>query len=192
MAYIRTGGEPILTTAKDRGDEWYKFEIKTTKVFHMKNLYKFVYEWMMEEGFRAAMVEKDNDEYPETYYEEWMLPEGHIERRIWWRFVMNPETHAREHTQYRYYVDLNFRNLWLKNKETVVDGRKVKAQDGEVSVFGKAYAKIFLDEINTHPVLKYFSYFFRKRWIKHVKEGYRDDIRFRMRKLQDAIKDFIT
>ena len=185
-------GEPVLTKISDKGTVMYEFELKTAKVFHMKNLYKFVYEYLLEEGYRASMVEDDSDEYPETYYDEWRLPEGHMERRIWWRFVMNPEFHARPHTRYRYYVDLNFRNLWLKNIETVVGKRKVRAQDGEISIVVKAYLKILDDDIVKHAIMKYFSYFFRRRWIKQIREGYRDDLRHRMRKFQDAVKDFMA
>lgn len=182
----------ILSSIKDKGKSLYSFELKNTKIFHMKNFYKFLYQYMIEEGYRTAGIEDQSDTYPETFYDEWVLPNGYMERRIWWRFYYNPETHARFGTQYRYYIDLNFRNLWLKDTETVIQGKKIKAQKGEIGIIVKAYFKfISEDEIKKHPILQYFYYFWRRRWIKYIYEGYRDDLRAKMRKLQDAIKEFM-
>ncbi|MBR9690982.1 hypothetical protein GOV08_04835 [Candidatus Woesearchaeota archaeon] len=177
----------------DKGIEFYRFRLKSEKIFHMKNFYRFLYQYMMEEGFRAAddLDPGESDMFPETYYEEWHFPQGHMERRMWWRLVFNPELHSRATTRYRYYVDLNFRNLNLTNVEAVVDGRRAKVQSGEVEIVVRAYLKIFWDEIREHKILRYFDWFFRKRWYKDTMFGYRDDLRNRMRKLQDAVKDFM-
>lgn len=193
---------PRFKSTKDKGTDamghegkaMYEFEFKEVKIFHMKNFYKFLYWWLMEEGWRAAEDEGENDDKIETFYEEWRLPDGNMERRIWWRLVYNPEFHSRDTSRHRYYLDIHIKNLFLKNVDTVVGGRKVKAQEGEVEVKAKAYIKIFDDDIKKHPIFgQYLIYkFFRQRWYKHTFEGYRDDLRIRMRKLQDTMKDFFS
>lgn len=179
-------------SAKEKGHMFYDFEFKAIKVFHMKNFYRFVYWWLQEEGYRAANPEDENDEHPEVYFEEWRMPAGDLQRRIWWRLLFNPEFHGREKARHRYIIDVNFKNLFLKNVDTVINGRKVKAQEGEISVKVKAYLWYYYEDVTTHPLLKYFKYFFEKRWVKPMREGYRDDLRHRMRKFQDAMRDFFN
>lgn len=186
------GTEPIIRSKGDKGDSFYEFEFRVIKVFHMKNFYKFMYMWFQEEGYRAVNPDSMVDEYPEVYYEEWRLPDGEFQRRIWWRFMFNPETHSKPTSRYRYFIDVNFKNLYMKNVESVINGRKVKAQEGEVEVGVKAYVWIDTESVVANPFLKTFGYFFKKRWIKHTKEGYRDEIRWRMRRLQDAMKEFFN
>ena len=181
---------PGILNKSDKGTAVYDIAFKTTKTFHMKNLYKFIYEYLMEEGWRSSMDEGNDDTSPETYYEEWVMPNGFIERRIWWRLQLNPETPP--NSRYMYYMDITFRNLYIKNVDTVVGGRKSKAQDGEVNIEATAYLRMFYDDVEKHPILKYFFYFFKNRWIKNIFEGYRNDLRFRMRKFQDAINQFFT
>ena len=178
----------------NKGKDTYQFEFRTIKVFHMKNFYRFVYWYLLEEGWRAAEDESENDEKWETFFEEWRMPDNTLQRRIWWRLVYCPESpHGRTSSRYRYYLDLNFVNLFLKNTETVVGGRKVTAQEGEVKVVVKGYIKIFDDDVQKHPFVgKVLYHFFRKRWYKQIYEGYREDIRFKLRGFQDALKDFFN
>lgn len=177
---------------KDKGTPFYDFEFKAIKVFHMKNFYKFVYWWLQEEGYRAANPEDEIDDHPETFYEEWRMPDGDLQRRIWWRMLFNPEFHGQDSARHRYIIDLNYKNLFMRNVDTVINGRKVKAQEGEVEVVVNAYLWYYTKDVEEHPLLKYFKYFFKKRWIKPMKEGYRDDLRARMRKFQDALRDFFN
>jgi len=177
------------------GRDMYNFEFKIIKVFHMKNFYRFMYWYLIEEGWRAAEDDDgfENDERFETFFEEWRMADGTLQRRIWWRIVFNPEFHSRGSSRYRYYVDINFKNLFLKNTEAVISGRKVAAQEGELRVNVKAYIRIFDDDIKKHPLIGNVLYqFFRRRWYKPIFEGFREDIRIRMRNLNDAMKDFFN
>ena len=193
-------GYPKFKDIKEKGSDalgnpgksMYDFELKEVKVFHMKNFYKFLYWYLTEEGWRASEDEGENDEKIETFYEEWRHADGTMERRIWWRLMYNPEFHGRPHTRYRYFLDINIKNLFLKNTDTVVSGRKVKAQEGEVEIKAKLYIKIYDDEMKKNAIMNALYRFFRKRWYKHTFEGYRDDARIRVRKLQDSIKDFFN
>ena len=178
--------------SKSKGESFYDFEFKAIKVFHMKNFYKFVYWWLQEEGYRGCNPEDENDDHPETYYEEWRMPDGDMQRRIWWRLVFNPEFHGRDEARHRYIIDINFKNLFLKNVDTVINGRKVKAQEGEIELKVDAKLLYYMEDVFEHPILHYFKYFFKKRWTKPMKEGYRDDLRARMRKFQDALRDFFN
>ncbi len=192
---------PRFKSTKDKGSDslgvegksLYEFEFRVVKVFHMKNFYKFVYWYLTEEGWRAAEDEGEEDERVETFFEEWREPNGNMQRRIWWRLVYNPEFHSRGTSRYRYYMDLNFTNLFMRNTETVVGGRKMTAQEGELKVRVKVYIKIFDQDVKKHPLMgPILFHFFRKRWYKPIFEGYRNDIRVRARNLQDAMKDFFN
>jgi hypothetical protein len=192
---------PRFKSTKDKGSDslgnkgkaMYEFEFRVVKVFHMKNFYKYVYWYLTEEGWRAAEDEGENDERIETFFEEWREPNGNMQRRIWWRLVFNPEFHSRGSSRHRYYMDLNFTNLFLRNTETVVGGRKISAQEGELKVRVKVYVKIFDEDVEKHPLMgKVLFHFFRRRWYKPIYEGYRTDVRARARSLQDAMKDFFN
>lgn len=192
---------PRFKSQKDKGSDamgvegrpMYKFEFRAIKVFNMRNFYRFMYWYLLEEGWRAAEDETDNDENWETFFEEWRAPDGTLQRRIWWRVLFNPESHSRGTSRYRYYMDITYKNLFLKNTETVVSGRKVSAQEGELTVNVTGYVKIYDSDVKAHPLIGNVLYqFFRRRWYKLIFEGYRDDIRIRIRSLNDAMKDFFN
>jgi hypothetical protein len=177
------------------GRSMYDFQFRAVKVFHMKNFYRFLYWYLTEEGWRSAEDDEkfENDNKFETFFEEWRAADGMLQRRIWWRLTYNPEFQSRYSSRYRYYMDLNMKNLFLKNVETVVGGRKVNAQQGEVEIKVKGYIRIYDDDVKKNPFIgRVLFHFFRKRWYKPIYEGYREDIRIKLRSLQDALKDFFN
>lgn len=137
-----------------------KFSIKYKDVFSMRYLYRRVHEWLMEEDYWS----EKSSQWGEKLYLERISGNGNKELWIWWRSSKN-------YTQsfFKFYMDIDYHVLDLKDKEIVVDGKKVKTHDGEVEVLVTASIQLDPDKSwNKNFILKnfYLQNFFLNRIYK--------------------------
>lgn len=157
--------------------------VKYEEVFHMKELYKYIREWMRDRGY----LDDDKEKWMETYYLDKMGPAGK-EIWIWWRTTREPD----ENSYLQYKLNIDFHTLALKDVEIVHQGKKVKAHKGEVEMLISAWV-IFdpKDAFEKSGFLKrYFKTFVDKIYREQL-EAKRLELLKEVNELQEAIKQFL-
>jgi len=134
-----------------------QFEIEHDDVFHLKNLYKRVYDWLLDEGWIAA---DGGDENVETMYWQRSAQSGLDEHQIWWRVFKIPENNS----YYRYYIKIDFQTLYMKKIEVMHQGQKMGTNKGDVIIRVSAYLQLdYKNEWEDSSFLKSIHNLFRKR-----------------------------
>ncbi len=108
-----------------------QFSLNYKHVFSMEYLYKRVHEWLVEEGYcEGTGSGPKSDKWIEKLYLERISSNGARQIWIWWRMdkdYANPF--------FKFYLNVDFHGLNLKDHEIVVDGTKVAMNKGECEVF---------------------------------------------------------
>jgi len=170
------------------------FEIEKEDLFHLKNLYKMIQEWLALNQFYS--VDSDNvidpktrDTNIETLYFQRILPEGSSEHHIWWRTHKIP----RGNNYYKYYMKLDFQTLNMKSKEITVRGQKIKSNFGDVII--RCKCSLVLDykkEWRNHWFLKHVQKLFLQYIYKKRVDYLKMDVWVTTYKLQDVIKQYLS
>ena len=180
---------------KFSGDEKYnilvaKLEIENEETFHMKNLYKMIYNWLLEEGF----TDLDNGDYPEIMYIERILGSGSKEHRIWWRCIQVPK----KSQYYRYYLKIDYMTLNMKSIEVMHQGHKMKTDRGDCIIRIWAYLQLdytYEDDNSkgwrSSPFMMRWDKLFRNRIYKAQIESYKVDLYKTSYRLQNVIKQYL-
>ncbi|MFH1174030.1 MAG: hypothetical protein V1725_02795 [archaeon] len=171
---IRKGDErDILVT---------KFEIDVDDVFHLKNLYKTIYEWTKIEGWKAA----DGNGEPEMLY--WERRTQVTEHQIWWRFMMKPDNN----TYFTYFLKIDYQTLAMGGTEVPYDGKKIKSNKGEVILRVQAWLLVDPDnKWDDATFLKQIERIFRKRIYKQQIEDYKKRLEIITERLRNTIKTYL-
>lgn len=181
VAKLRPGdGRDILAT---------RFEIEHEDVFHLKNLYKLVHEWLEDEDFISidTISEGDNDKV-ETLYLDRINMSGEKEHFIWWRTVQVP----RGNSYYRYFLKIDWQTLYMKNIEIMHKGHKFKTNKGDVILRIEAWLQLdYQDKWRKNPFLNIFEKWFRERFYLDSIKKYRDDLYLTAFRLHNTIKQYL-
>jgi hypothetical protein len=177
MAYgLRPGDQRDILAAK--------FEVTNKEVFHLKNLYKLVHEWLEIERWETI----DNTGEVENLYWERVKPDGAKEHHIWWRCQKIPENNR----YYRYFLKIDFQTLAIKDIEIMFQGHKMETNKGEITFRIEAWLQLdFRNEWQDHWFLKHFDKIFRERVYKKQKDSYKNDLYNEAYMLQHAIKQYL-
>ncbi len=167
-------------TGEKKNIRAHKFTIQTKQVFHLKNTYTYVYEWLLEEGFES---ETEDDKY-ETMYDEKIAPDGGRVIRAWWRSTMDPDNNS----YYRYRLNIFYEINGIKKTEAMFKGRKIKADNGEIFIHGEAILELDYKNMFKAGLLLRLSKWFRLRLYKKQREYYEEDLRRRATRLQEDMK----
>ena len=168
-----------------------QLEIENEETFHMKNLYKLMHDWLIEEGFKD-LYDGDN---PEILYLERILGTGFKEHRIWWRCLRTPG----KSEYYRYFIKVDFMTLNMKAIEVMHQGHKMKTDRGDAVIKIWAYLQLDCqyDPITKKggwrgsPFLMNFDKIFRNRVYKAQIESYRIDLYKTSYRFQNIIKQYL-
>lgn len=164
-----------------------KLEIENEDTFHMKNFYKLMHDWLIEEGFRSIYDDPD-DENPEILYLERILGTGVKEHRIWWRCLKTPG----KSQYYRYFLKLDIQNLNMKSIEVMHQGHKMKTDRGDCVIRIWAYLQLdYKGQWMAHPLLKKLDPLFRHRIYKAQIEAYKIDLYKIVYRFQNVIKQYL-
>lgn len=177
MAYGLRPGDPrdILVA---------KFEIENEEVFHFKNLYKLIYEWLEEEGYKTI----DEAGEIESLYLEMLDQEGNKQHHIWWRTQMIPE----DNRYYRYFLKIDFQTLNMKSIEIMEQGHKMSTNKGDVIFRVEGWLQLdYRNEWQNHWFLKHWDKLYRERIYKNQIETYRADFYSTVYRLQQTVKQYL-
>jgi len=161
------------------------FEIEHEDVFHLKNLYKMIFEWF---GMHKFVSVDNNDSNIETLYFEKILQNGNKEHHIWWRTHNIPDNNK----YYKYYLKFDYQTLNMGKHKVTHKGQQISTNSGDLILRCEAY--LILDYQKTwrnHWFLKNFENLFIKRWYKAQIDFLKTDLWIKTYKLQDAIKQYM-
>jgi hypothetical protein len=163
-----------------------KFEIEHEDVYHMKNLYKRVYEWLVDEGFTAA--EGPSDTLYETLYWERTRANDSQEHHIWWRAVDTPRNNA----YYRYFLKIDFQTINMKKIEIMHKGQKFGTNKGDVIIRVEGWLQLdYNDQWKKSGILSMFEQWFRERFYLADWRKYKDDLYLTTYRLHTTIKQYL-
>jgi hypothetical protein len=163
------------------------FEIEHEDVFHLKNLYKRMYEFLVDEGWLAA---DGGDTLYETLYWERQRANESQEHHIWWRCYRIPEGNR----YYAYFLKIDYQTLNMRKIEVMHKGQKFGTNKGDVILRISSY---LLPDYNNEwkkeksGILGYFDYWFRKRIYKQEIDSYKKDCYAATYRFHTMIKQYL-
>lgn len=126
----------------------------------MKELYKVLHDWLMDNDWRDT--DEGNDHW-ESYYAERTTGGGAKELWIWWR-LSKPVRYA---PYLRYHLDIDFHGLGILPTELVKDGRKMNVHKGEIEMKIKgAIELLYTSKFKENVLLRNLERVFTKRIYK--------------------------
>lgn len=161
-----------------------EYEIEMEDVFSWKDLYKEVFRWLQEEGFKHL----DGTEYVEDLYWERHNSNGNIDYHIWWRVIRNDY----KNPFFQHFLKINFQGINMGKTEVMVDGHKMKSNQGDGIIRVKAVLIMDPDKkLREHPIMKNFIWWFMNRvYQKRIKEQ-KDDLYKTAYRLQVRVKQYL-
>jgi len=149
-------------------------------VFHLKNLYKVIHDWIIQEGFGP-------DKDMEVLYYQWDKQTAGTEHWIWWR------TERESGDKYlKYRIDVDMHTLGITKAEVVVGGHKMKTNTGEVDVHITGYMVYdYEDKWKKSKFLSMFHDFYRKRIKKETYTDLEENFIFDVYRLHAHIKQYL-
>jgi len=180
------------------------FKIKYSDVFHLKNLYIMMHEWLADEMWTGKMkplgafrphpgsTHMDIEKlYMERYHQK-ALHRGGTELWLWWRLQKEP--FGKYQTYYNYAIDIDFHGMYLVKQEIMHQGKKIKVDKGELEIEfrPKIVRSPVAQKWDKHWFLKHFKDLYENRIIsqdldKLEKELWRDCYRF-----QGVVKSYLN
>jgi hypothetical protein len=151
-----------------------KYELEYEDVFHLKNLYAGLYNWLEGEGWSSA----DGGEAEQLYFEI-KQPNGGAFHHIWWRFSKDV------HKYYRLFLKIDFQTINMQQVEVMWKDKKTKTNKGDLII--RVQLTIQWDPNNLiadHWILKHFENYLRNKLfekdlkaVKGIAEGDGNDLR---------------
>ncbi|MCK5107557.1 MAG: hypothetical protein KAQ83_02425 [Nanoarchaeota archaeon] len=156
--------------------------IKFKNNFHMKNLYYFMYDWIVQQGW----VPRNDPDFPEIFMGHNEAAGGGTE--IWWAW--RPKQKVNEYLRWVLNIDVHV--ILLRSVEIMKGKEKYKTNWGEVEIILNSHVETdWQGKWANHSILKHFETMYRLRL-------YKDDIGREKKKLiyetyrfQNALKDFL-
>lgn len=172
------------------------FEIEKEDIFHLKNLYKMMQEWLSLNQFYSVDNDYGNEPDPkkrdsniETLYFQRVLQDGKSEHHIWWRTHKIP----RQNKYYKYYLKVDIQTLNMGSKEITVRGEKIKTNQGDVIIRCRAFLVLdYRHEWRKHWFLKHFHHLFLQYFYKKQIDYLKTDVWLTTYKFQDVIKQYLS
>lgn len=177
------------------------FKVKYSDVFHLRNLYVMMHEYLIDENWYGlndmprstpSIAHGDIEKlYMERHHQK-ALHRGGKEYWIWWRLQKQP--FIRSHGYYVFRLDVDFHGMYMQKLEIIHQGKKMNVDKGELEIFlrpklvrtdlGKKFQKNF--------ILRNFQELYENRILdqdieKLEKELWREAYRF-----QGTIKAYLN
>ena len=158
-----------------------KFEVEYDEILNLKELYKLVYEWCEQWGYKSIAPGE-----PEMLYMELVGGNGAKNHHIWWRY-------KRDDTNYfRNFLKIDFQTLNVNSVEIMMNGKKVKTNKGDIILRVEGWLMLdYNDQWKKTSILRILDKWFVKRWYKKRIESYKKELWFEVYNLQDNIKQYL-
>ncbi len=154
--------------------EFSPLRVKYKDVFDFKAFYEELWEWCKEHGWKDWEMDLDTFE---RFYGERITTGGVKEIWIRWRAYKPAEgtpltkQSDKEVGYLTYYLDVDFHVLGLSSAEIVKDGKKIKADKGEIEISIRTFIeKNYEYEFANHSFLRHFLDIFTARIYKQKLE----------------------
>lgn len=159
-------------------------ELQHKHPFHFKEMYKMMHDWLDEHGYGD---ESGKDGY-ERFYTETIHDGGMKEVRYWWHTYKNP---APENIV-QFHLTIRVRALAIKDKEIAWGDKKVKVQDGEITIQIAQELIINYDILNKHWLGNLLGEIIEKRWYKTYHDQYKNIAYSDFYKFEDTVKRWLN
>ena len=165
-----------------------KFRIKYRDVFHLKQFYKTMYEWLRDKEWKD--LDENVPNHFETLYLERVDQYNNREYWIWWRLWKFPEEHS--NTFFRYRLNIDIHCVYIQDVEIMHEGKKIRCNKGEIEI--KILSFLEFDYTGAWSKNKMLAYF-RELLQAHILHHTIDDTKKRLYRetyfLQGAIKKYL-
>jgi hypothetical protein len=176
------------------------FKIKYSDVFHLKNLYVMMHEYLCEEAWTGSGGTKEQPNsthsdieklYMERYHQK-ALHRGGTELWIWWRLQKNPWLKNNDYYQYR--MEIDFHGMYMEKIEIMHQGKKIKVDKGEMEIeFRPKIVRMPLAaKWKSHWFLKHFRDIYEKRIIHQDLDKLEKDLWREAYRLQGVVKAYLN
>ena len=174
-----------------------QMKVKYKDIFHLKNMYVMMHEYLLEEGFldEDQQSGQEGHEYIEKLYMEKFcqkgLHAGGKEMWIWWRTIKKPETKYQGY--YQYHLDIDFHVVYAREERRMHMGKEVKVIFGEVEMFFKAWIEAdYKNQWDSHPLLKHFHKLYYTRILSHEFDKREKELWRDVFKLTSKVKRYLN
>ncbi len=163
------------------------FKVEYENVFHFKNLYKKLVEFLsLSEGFEdieAGGGSKDKWEY---FYKEAETAPGFTDHFMWWR------CEQKKNEYFKYVIRTNFRSIRMGKTEVMHQGKKYKTYSGDVIIFIDAYLVLdYKQHFSSSGFMKFFDTAFKNRIYKGKIDEFKEDLYRMAYRYQNEIKQYL-
>lgn len=175
-----------------------QMKIKYSDIFHLKNMYVMMHEYLLEEGFldESQQGGQPGHDYIETLYMEKFcqkgLHRGGKEMWIWWRTIKSPESKYQGY--YRYHLDVDFHLVYGTPKQAMSQNKEIPGViKGEVEMFFNGWIEAdYKNQWDTHPFLKHFHKLYYNRILSHEFDKREKELWRDVFKLTSKVKRFLN
>jgi len=152
----------------------------------MQYVYYIMREWFIDNGY----VSRNDADFPETNLTVRVNPQMGTEMWIQWRF--KKEVEPKKIALWRFDIAIDWHFLGLKDVDIVVKGKKVKAQKGQLELFGKSSLMFDAKKAFSRSDLfkSHKEWLFRK-WYKKERSKMKIMLAEESERLQDAMKQYL-
>jgi len=168
------------------------FRIKFKDVFDCNKLFEHMKDWLLEHDWFAVTYagEKDSKrpEGFETMYLEKDAPGG-VRDELWvlWKL----QKIAEGSTYFKYHLDIEFHFLGVKKVEIIYEGKKIKADKGEVEITVTPFIECDYNRFfQKHPFLKIFGTSLANKLLKKDLETKKLDLYREMYNFREWLKQW--
>jgi hypothetical protein len=165
-----------------------KFSVVYKDVYSWEYFYMLLHEWLVDEGYGSA----DDEDWQELIYEQLETPIG---KEIFLRWRFQKPGQATFAKLFKYEVDIDIHILGQNPVEVVLDGKKIKADKGEIEV------KVNADLLNDPDKVIRDKWWYKlpmveklvwRFFLKNAKDTQKGILRGDMNALQAAIKSYLN
>ena len=166
-----------------------KLKITYKGAFNFKNLYKYMHNWLVDEGF----VDDNNfgEDMWETFYWERRSASGMTDYNIWWRTKGWPDDIG-PNPWILYKLNIDFLGIAIGKTDIMHEGKKISAHNGELNIdiipsIEFDYSKKWSGDLFISRWLDTFS----RRTMRPIVKQHKDYVEDSAFRLQESIKDFL-
>ena len=163
-------------------------EVVYKEAFLLLPLYRATKQWLVQNFYLDSAEDprfETSGEILYHYRKGTSLSPAEQELRIWWR-SKNTEG---GNSFYSYHIDLDWNIIQMYDVEIMKDGKKIKAQKGEIRLKIRPYIDVM--DFHSKGIMRVFDHWFKERLIKKNLEGHRKILYRDAYRLQGMIKKYL-
>lgn len=172
----------------------FQTEVEYEHVFHLKDLYKLMNEWLEEEGFVTDedVQSESSLNFKEIMYWERNADPKTVEHQWWWRVCRYPEvSKPHKRSYHRLFFRINVQTLNFSKVEVMYKDQKVKLDKGDFVLRLDAWVQLDYRREWERGILRKVDRIFRKKLYHKEIEDLKGDARATAYRLQQTVKEYL-